>query len=336
MIRLHLVGFTTDLKNLIFGNEPGATSGGYVVSIDPRLRRTLEEVARMEDEAAGTDTMVAGEEELVEEEVLVEEEAVVEAPPRPKRVRAFEDVHSKLTPKEIQALVRQGKSEEQVARLAGTDVAWVRRFTFPILAERAGVIEAVRSGRLSRPRLGPSVLSIGEAIEENLGARHLKMGPQQVDESWKAVRKNGLWQVSFDFPLGGKRRAARFSFDPETRHVEALNDVAIEIGYKAGLRSRPGPVRSSAGSSKQSAHEAPGETRHRPRSSRGGGSSSAGGDTRPRTTNQPKPTGTRGRGSGPRWTALASSLRAAISAIIGTERGLTSTGPGPEVFRKDW
>lgn len=297
MIRLHLVGFTTDLKNLIFGNEPGATSGGYVVSIDARLRRTLEEVARMEEEAlGGVDLTTPHEEPPVEEEPLEEEEEVTEAPAPPKRVRAFEDVHSKLTPKEIQTLVRQGKSEEQVARLAQTDVAWVRRFTFPILAERAGVIEAVRSARLSKPRLGPSVLSIGEAVEENLGARHPKVSPQGIDESWKAVRKNGRWHVSFEFPSGGKRRSARFSFDPETRQVDALNDVAIEIGYKAGPRSRPGGGRPSAGGSRSPAHEPAPDARHKPRSPRGGVPTSGGADTRSRTSTPPKPFGTRGRG----------------------------------------
>ncbi|HEX2259758.1 MAG TPA: septation protein SepH [Actinomycetota bacterium] len=296
MIRLHLVGFTTDLKNLIFGNEPGATSGGYVVSIDARLRRTLEEVARMEEEAlAGVDLTTPSEEPPVEEEPLEEEEEVAEAPVPPKRVRAFEDVHSKLTPKEIQALVRQGKSEEQVARLAQTDVAWVRRFTFPILAERAGVIEAVRSARLSKPRLGPSALNIGEAVEENLGARHLR-SPREVDESWKAVRKNGRWHVSFEFPSGGKRRSARFSFDPETRQVDALNDVAIEIGYKAGPRSRPGGARPSTGGSRSPAHEPASDARHKPRSPKGGLPPSTGTDARSRPTSPPKPSGTRGRG----------------------------------------
>jgi hypothetical protein len=302
MIRLHLVGFTTDLKNLIFGNEPGATSGGYVVSIDARLRRTLDEVARMEEEAlAGPDVAALGEELRAEEEPYEEEEEeVAEAPAAPRRVRAFEDVHSKLTPKEIQALVRQGKSEEQVARLAGTDVAWVRRFTFPILAERAGVIEAVRSARLSKPRLGPSALNIGEAVEENLGARHIKVGSQEMDDSWRAVRKNGLWHVSFEFPSGGKRRSARFSFDPETRHVDALNDVAIEIAYKAGPRSRPGPVRPPAGGSKPPAHGSASDARHKPRPARGGLTPTAGADARPRTTTSPKSFGTRGRGSASR------------------------------------
>jgi hypothetical protein len=320
MIRLHLVGFTTDLKNLVFGNERGATGGNYVVSIDARLRNTLEEVARMQEEAAADlEPLDAGAAEHglkeehkeqagvsdkaepeVAEEAREDLAAAAEAPAPPRRVRAFEDVHSKLTPKEIQALVRQGKSEEQVARLAQTDVAWVRRFTFPILAERAGVIEAVRAARLSKPRLGPSSLNIGQAVEEHLGARRLKMGPEQIDNSWKAVRKDGRWYVSFEFASRGKRRMARFSFDPETRQVDALNDVAIEIGYKPGSRARAGGARPPVSVTKPPSPVPAEGARQRPRPARSSAPPSSDPDGRARTPPPPKSPGSRSRGPAPR------------------------------------
>jgi hypothetical protein len=299
MIRLHLVGFTTDLKNLIFANERGATSGGYVVSLDARLRHTLEEVARMQEEAADQ------QEDRGKARPGIEQARGAEEPSAPaKRVRAFEDVHSKLTPKEIQALVRQGKSEEQVAKLAQTDVAWVRRFAFPILAERAGVIEAVRSARLSKPRLGPSAVNIGQAVEENLGARRLRMGPDEFGDSWKAVRKNGRWQVSFEYSSRGRRRLARFSYDPDTRQVDALNDVALELGYKSGPRAKAAAaLRAPAASTRAVAStrtppvEGGPEGRQRPRPpARGGASSSQGTDAGPRPTSPSKSIGTRPRG----------------------------------------
>jgi len=229
MVRLHLVGFTTDLKNLIFADERGATSGGYVVSVDGRLRHTLEEVARLED--------------IQEEESLGAEEAA-EAEARAPRVV------SKLTPKEIQSLLRAGKTEEQVARLAGTEVDWIRRFSFAILAERRDVIDAVRSATLSKPRLGPSGLNIGDAVEENLGAKRLRMGPEAIEEAWKAMRKNGRWQVSFEYESRGQKRLARYSFDPNTRQVEPLNDIALELGWRADSRGKGAAPRSSTAAPK--------------------------------------------------------------------------------------
>lgn len=230
MVRLHLVGFTTDLKNLIFADERGATSGNFVVSVDSRLRHTLEEVARLDEQV----------EELEPEEVVEEEP---ETPPAPRVV-------SKLSPKEIQSLLREGKTEEQVARLAGTEVDWIRRFSFAILAERRDVIDAVRAATLSKPRLGPSGMTIGDAVEENLGAKRLRMGTEAIEDAWKAMRKNGRWQVSFEYESRGQKRLARYSFDPNTRQVEPLNDIALELGWRADARAKGGTGRSGAAGQK--------------------------------------------------------------------------------------
>lgn len=229
MVRLHLVGFTTDLKNLIFADERGATSGSYVVSIDSRLRHTLEEVARLDED--------------IEEYESEEAEEIEEPEPAPRVV-------SKLSPKEIQSLLRQGKTEEQVARLAGTEVDWIRRFSFAILAERRDVIDAVRAATLSKPRLGPSGMTIGDAVEENLGAKRLRMGADAIEDAWKAMRKNGRWQVSFEYESRGQKRLARYSFDPNTRQVEPLNDIALELGWRGDSRSKGAGGRPSASGQK--------------------------------------------------------------------------------------
>lgn len=229
MVRLHLVGFTTDLKNLIFADERGARTGGFVVSVDSRLKNTLREVARLEEEAEEQYEAEA-EEVLQEAEIQAELEQKPEpeapSPPKPPKVV------SKLTPKEIQSLLRQGKTEEQVARLAGTKVDWIKRFSFAILAERQDVIDAVKAARLSKPRLGPSGANIGEAVEENIGAKRLRMTPQEMDDAWKAVRKNGRWHVSFEYQSRGQKRLARYSFDPSNRMVEPLNEIALELGWR--------------------------------------------------------------------------------------------------------
>jgi hypothetical protein len=229
MVRLHLVGFTTDLKNLIFADERGARAGGFVVSVDSRLKNTLEEVARLEEEDSHYEAQSYG----AAEEPQPEQEPEA-PPPRPRAPK----VTSKLTPKEIQSFLRQGKTEEQVARLAQTNVDWIKRFSFAILAERQDVIDAVKAATLSKPRLGPSGLNIGEAVEENIGAKRLRMTPQEMDDAWKAVRKNGRWHVSFEYLSRGQKRLARYSFDPSNRLVEPLNEVALELGWRADPRAR--------------------------------------------------------------------------------------------------
>ena len=282
MVRLHLVGFTTDLKNLIFADERGAKTGGFVVSVDSRLKNTLEEVARLGEEAEAE--YEADEYEAYEE--LESEPQTEPAPPPPPRAPK---VNSKLTPKEIQSLLRQGKSEEQVARLAGTKVDWIKRFSFAILAERQDVIDAVKAATLSKPRLGPSAMTVGEAVEENIGAKRIRMTSQEIEDAWKAVRKNGRWHVSFEYQSRGQKRLARYSFDPSTRMVEPLNEVALDLGWRADNKKPASPgaapsprvsgsiVKPTAARSSASAARAAGAARPAPRTAPGAASRPAAG-----------------------------------------------------------
>lgn len=222
MVRLHLIGFTTDLKNLIFATRKGAKSGGYIVSIDARLRNTLDEVAKLEEAEKN------------------------KGKPKPSKDSAPADsvTESKLTPKEIQTLLRQGKTAQQVAKLAETPIGWVKRFESPILAERAGVIDAVRASRISKTRLGSSGMTVGEAITAKLREKKVDLEADAFEESWNAVRRDGHWQVSFTYHSRGKRKQARFAFDPETKEARALNTVALDLGWKStGTAAKPRPKR---------------------------------------------------------------------------------------------
>lgn len=214
MIRLHLVGFTTDLKNLIFARRRGAKSGNFVIEIDARLRRTLEEVARLEAEK---------QKEKAAEKAAADGEAAARA--------------SKLRPKEIQSFLRKGKSVQEVAKLAETDVSWIDRFATPVLAERAGVVNAVREGTISKARLGPSAMPVGESILTNLREKRISIPPEILDEGWSARMRDGHWEVTFRYLSRGRRKEAAFAYDPGTRQVSALNPLARELAWRAAERS---------------------------------------------------------------------------------------------------
>lgn len=207
MIRLHLVGFTTDLKNLIFARRRGAKTGGFVLAIDARLRRTLEEVARLEQEEKA--------------KKKGQEEKLPAARPA-----------SKLTVKEIQNLLRRGKSAQEVARLAETEATWIERFMGPILAERAEVADSVKAGWIQKQRLGRSGLPVGEAIVANLRDRRVSIPPEILDEGWDAVMRDGEWEVRFRYLFRGQQKEAGFSFDPSSREVRALNDLGRDLGWR--------------------------------------------------------------------------------------------------------
>jgi hypothetical protein len=210
MIRLHLVGFTTDLKNLIFARRRGAKSGGFIIEIDNRLKRTLEEVGRLEEEKRSKG----------EEEKKARRDG--QAPVR----------SSKLTPKEIQGLLRRGRSPQEVARLAETDVSWIDRFSTPVIAERAGVVDAVRAGTVSKARLGPSSLPVGDSIMANLRERRINIPPDILDEGWSARMRDNHWEVTFRYLSRGQRREAAFAYDSGTRQVNPLNTHARDLAWR--------------------------------------------------------------------------------------------------------
>jgi hypothetical protein len=216
MIKLHLVGFTTDLKNLIFARRKGAKTGAFLIEIDTRLRRTLDEVARLEKEGGPV------------QEGLVADEAEVEAGKR----------SSKLTPKEIQKHLRIGKTAQEVARMAETDVSWIERFTNPIIEERSRVVDAVKSASITKARLGKSVMPVGDSIVANLRDRRVSLPVEILDEGWTARLRDGKWEVTFTYLSRGQGKDASFSFDPETRQVEPLNGLARELAWRSPNESK--------------------------------------------------------------------------------------------------
>ena len=100
------------------------------------------------------------------------------------------------------------------------------------------MIEAVLAGTIVKSRLGTAGAPVGVAIRKNLDAKKIAMDKAAFDDGWKAVRKGARWQVSFSYLTRGRRKVARFSYDPENRKVEALNDVAAELAWAPPLDNK--------------------------------------------------------------------------------------------------
>ncbi|HMC04205.1 MAG TPA: septation protein SepH, partial [Actinomycetota bacterium] len=118
----------------MLSRQKGVKSGGFVVDLDDRLRSTLSDLYRRHAEGGSGDAPPVGIEEVVPEPEMPAEGAAGEAPARRNPVRSV------LTPKEIQAELRSGRTVQEVAQLAGTDTSWIERFLSPILAERKGIV----------------------------------------------------------------------------------------------------------------------------------------------------------------------------------------------------
>ena len=224
IITLKPIGVTEDGAYVTLARRGNAKSGGWRVAVDDDLLTFLEKaVARAHTEPepyiVGDPTaMSEPEPELLEEGF---------EPPRPPR-----EV-SKLSPKEIQALLRQGRSVASIARRAGVSAEWVERFEVPIIWERAGMALRARRATMIRSRQGASALPLEPAVRANLKARRAKIGDEDFEQGWDAVRhpRTGGWIVKFSFMNRNRNQSAEWEFDPESADLRPITKLASDLGW---------------------------------------------------------------------------------------------------------
>ena len=220
MQRLHLVGFTSELDGLIFSAGTGARPGGFVVEVDAELLEAIREVLLRRDARSGAKR--------------------APAPPLPLAASAHPG--SALTPKEIQARLRAGRSIAEGAFEAGAGEDWERRLAPPVFAEQAHVVRRALATRSGSGDDGPSA-TLGEIVAASLAGRGVVLTADELAGRWSAFRvQGGSWVVEYREPSDGSEPVARWAFDVRHGTLDALDDVAAALG-RAG--ERPSPQRAA-------------------------------------------------------------------------------------------
>ncbi|MDN5686856.1 MAG: DUF3071 domain-containing protein [Brachybacterium sp.] len=122
-----------------------------------------------------------------------------------------------LRPREIQAMLRSGRSAEDISEAAEVPLDHVRRYEGPVLAEREFTAQRARSFPVGRG--GPS---LDHVVAERLAAR------EATDETaWDAWRRtDGSWTLELTFSAGGRTRQAHWVADLDNRSVAPVDDEA--------------------------------------------------------------------------------------------------------------
>ena len=211
MRKLHLVGLTTDRDGLIFTARKGSKSGGFIVPLDDRVLSAIADASRGDNGAP-----------LDDDAAIPDVEAI------PKRLRS----ESALTPREMQARLRAGRSIDDVAAEAGVDTEWVARFAVPILAEQAQVVELARGLVYAKPRLGESSQPLGASVLQNLSDRGVFLPDDVANAGWSAFQlHDSVWMVRFRYRSRGRDQEAQWEIDVPTGRLRARNRNASDLGY---------------------------------------------------------------------------------------------------------
>lgn len=224
MPKLFLVGITPDHRALVLSEHARAKRGDMVLEIDDRLLEAIDKAQRLR---------------------TFDEGNRLESAALPSKRDVFNgdgtDV-ARLTPREIQQRLRAGESITALARSSGTDEAWIRRFSAPVLAEQSKVIGQARTTTFTKRGVGPSAAPLGPAVAANVIDRGVPLTLPDLEAGWGAYqRPEGGWHVTFTFPLRGRRQTAEWEIDLATGELTARNKLASELGWRETGKKLPQP-----------------------------------------------------------------------------------------------
>src|SRR3954470_23778659 len=125
-------------------------------------------------------------------------------------------LEARVTPREVQHRIRCGETAAEIAAATGVSIELIARFEGPVLDERRHHAETAQRAEIDGATLA-------ERAEDLAGG----------DVSWDSwLGEDDRWRVRVQL---GEHRTATWAWDPRTRRLRALDDVAriIQTGGAA-------------------------------------------------------------------------------------------------------
>ncbi len=144
--------------------------------------------------------------------------------------------NQQMTPREIQALIRAGRTIDEVSDLSALPPSRISALAGPIEAERA------YTARLAR-RFPVGADAGGFTVEELVTSRLVSRDVDPEAITWDATRTHGQpWMLYARFVSGGIAREAMWKIDLDHQQIKALNDEASWLS-ETSLTADAGPCR---------------------------------------------------------------------------------------------
>lgn len=173
-------------------------------------------------------TLIVSDEEGGEYRVPVDETSL-----RRLRHKREESDGPRVSPKDIQAHLRAGLSNEEIAALTGASLDLIERFETPVLAEREFIITSalsVPTQTTVETETGSLSTAFGTVITHRLHSLHAST------ERWATWKEDsGSWIVKLEFAANGIDHDARWSFEPRKRTLAPVNSDASTLSQRGEL-----------------------------------------------------------------------------------------------------
>ena len=196
MLELRLIGVHDDGENLVLESADGTR---FLLPIDVNLRTSITKARRIQ----------------------------------PARGLGAKGTYG---PRDIQTRFRQGASVEEIAEESGWEPERVRRYEWPIVAERAHIIRAAQSVKIGRRSSASGTAQIPVTLSARIEEVSERYGFEEATQDWTTrQQENGQWRVEVDIALKDSVRQnlpaqvvfpARWVYNPANQGLYASNEAA--------------------------------------------------------------------------------------------------------------
>ena len=196
MLELRLIGVHDDGENLVLESADGTR---FLLPIDANLRTSITKARRIQ----------------------------------PARGLGAKGTYG---PRDIQTRFRQGASVEEIAEESGWEPERVRRYEWPIVAERAHIIRAAQSVKIGRRSSASGTAQIPVTLSARIEEVSERYSFEEATQDWTTrQQENGQWRVELDIALKDSVRQnlpaqvvfpARWVYNPANQGLYASNEAA--------------------------------------------------------------------------------------------------------------
>ncbi len=194
MLELRLIGVHDDGENLVLESADGTR---FLLPIDANLRTSITKA---------------------------------------RRIQPARGLGAKGTfgPRDIQTRFRQGASVEEIAEESGWEPERVRRYEWPIVAERAHIIRAAQSVKIGRRSSASGTAQIPVTLSARIEEVSERYGFEDATQDWTTrQQENGQWRVEVALKDSVRQNLpaqvvfpARWVYNPANQGLYASNEAA--------------------------------------------------------------------------------------------------------------